>query len=144
MPSFVSLNHQAAPSWILPGMPPPWKAPMIAASTSLSLGFREYRIVLGSACCRLQRVEQSNHRRGKRRIIHGIVTSIRPKFGKHPCVVVTGRINVELHHPAPICIQFAKERQRYRLVLVLFLTSYLLTRKYLCKDGGTSSRVATP
>ena len=48
MPSRVSLNHHAAPSWIFPAMPSPWKLPIKEARISLSRAFKEYKIVLGS------------------------------------------------------------------------------------------------
>ena len=39
MPSFWSLNHQADPSWILPGMRPSWKQPPTVTAISLSRAF---------------------------------------------------------------------------------------------------------
>ena len=47
MPSLVSQNHQAEPSWILPGTSSPWKEPIRVPSMSKSEGFRLYRMILG-------------------------------------------------------------------------------------------------
>ena len=47
MPLFVSWNHHAEPSWILPGISSDWKQPSSVPSWSLSAGFREYRMVFG-------------------------------------------------------------------------------------------------
>ncbi len=38
MPSLWSRNHQALPYWILPGIDPSWKFPIIVAKVSLSFG----------------------------------------------------------------------------------------------------------
>ena len=41
MPCFVSLNHQAAPCWILPRASGPWKQPIIVPIMALSAGVPE-------------------------------------------------------------------------------------------------------
>ena len=45
----ASEYHQALPCWTLPTASEVWKAPMTVTSAALSLGLREYRIVLGSS-----------------------------------------------------------------------------------------------
>ena len=47
MPSSVSQNHQAEPSWILPGTSSSWNAPISVPSMSKSEGFRLYKMTLG-------------------------------------------------------------------------------------------------
>ena len=48
MPSSLSRNHHAAPNCIFPGQLPSLKLYAMVVITSLSLGFRQYRIVFAS------------------------------------------------------------------------------------------------
>ena len=49
IPSFWSLNHQPLPNWILPEMSSCWKQFIMVAKTSLSRGFKQYKMVRGSS-----------------------------------------------------------------------------------------------
>ena len=48
LPLKIDFTGKTVPCWIFPVIPPPWKQAIMVARAVLSVGFKEYRIVLGS------------------------------------------------------------------------------------------------
>jgi hypothetical protein len=114
MPSMWSLNHQAEPIWILPGLEPSWKAAHHRAQHFQVVGVERVQDGLGQQPVTLQRVHESSQSARDLLVVDGVVAGVRPELGKHGAVQVANGSQVQLHGPAAAGVHAAHFQQHCR------------------------------